>query len=354
MSERPTIKITADDLANVSVAPTSAGGAAAAAPAQTGPKHYGSIHAEPELVGTEELRKRNILLEGWFYLGVAGLTGAIAGWGICEPAFIDGGPHRWGNAWMLPAVVTCICIAFGLAESIVERSLRKALARTALALPIGVVLAFFFELFADLVYAIGLSLARELGARSFHNPMAWIARGIAWTVFGVAGGSIYGLIGQSAKKAKYGILGGMLGAGIGGLIFDPIAMPFGGTGLPSRLIGFALFGLSTGAAVGLIESALKDRWLYVYGGPLAGKQFILYKQTTTIGSSQQCDIYLFKDPTIQPEHALLIAQGNRIHLRAAGPVHVGGQPVQSRVLQSGDLIQLGRYAFRYQERLRAS
>jgi len=354
MSERPTIKITADDLAHVSVAqPATAVPAPALPPAQPGHKHYGSIHAEPEVPATDQ-KKRNILLEGWFYLGVAGFAGAVVGWAICEPGFTDGRPHTWGNSWMVPSVVTAICIGFALAESIVERSLRKALARTALALPLGVILAFFLEIFANLVYAIGLSISAELGAVTHRNPMAWIARGLGWTVFGVAGGSVYGILGQSAKRAKYGILGGILGAGLGGLVFDPISMPFHGSGRLSRVIGFALFGFFTGAAMGLVESALKDRWLYVYGGPLAGKQFILYKPTTSIGSRQQCDIYLFKDASILPDHALLVGQGNRIHLRAAGPVYVAGQPTQSRVLQNGDVIQIGRYAFRYQERLRSS
>jgi hypothetical protein len=35
---------------------------------------------------------------------------------------------------------------------------------------------------------------------------------IAGVVFGVAGGLVYGIVGQSAKKAKYGILCGMEGA----------------------------------------------------------------------------------------------------------------------------------------------
>ena len=80
-------------------------------------------------------------------------------------------------------------------------------------------------------------------------------------------------------------LGLLLGAGLGGIIFDPIAMATKG-GAPSRAVGFALVGIATGVAMGLVESALKDRWLYVTSGPLAGKQFILYKPLTTIGSSQ--------------------------------------------------------------------
>jgi pSer/pThr/pTyr-binding forkhead associated (FHA) protein len=118
-------------------------------------------------------------------------------------------------------------------------------------------------------------------------------------------------------------------------------------------VGFGIFGLATGAMMGLVESALKDRWFYVTAGPLAGKQFILYKPQTTIGSDQRSDIYLFKDSAILPIHASLTSNGSRITLRAAGPVFVSGVPVTNRVLMDGDLVQIGRYTFRYKERARA-
>ncbi|MGC2618200.1 MAG: FHA domain-containing protein, partial [Acidobacteriaceae bacterium] len=138
----------------------------------------------------------------------------------------------------------------------------------------------------------------------------------------------------------------------GGVIFDPISFVSHG-GAVSRAVGFSLLGMATGAAMGLVESALKDRWLYVTAGPLAGKQFILYKPQTTVGSSQSCDIYLFKDSDIQPNHATLLMKGSHIHLQNSGPVYVAGQPVRGlRVLETGNVIQIGRYSFRYQERQR--
>lgn len=171
-------------------------------------------------------------------------------------------------------------------------------------------------------------------------------------VFGAAGGLVYGIIGQSAKKGYYGVLGGVLGAGLGGTLFDPIAILTKG-GAPSRAVGFALVGVATGLGMGLVETALKDRWFYVVAGPLAGKQFILYKSVTTIGSRQQSDIYLFKDPAILPEHAVIQIAGARVQLRANGPVHWAGQTISSRVLQDGDLLQVGRYSFRYKEKRRS-
>jgi hypothetical protein len=345
------LKITADDLARVVVpqeAPNPIGPAST-----TGAKSYGTISDAAEKAPAVAEERGSFLLQGWFYLGVAGLLGALLGWGLCESAFVDGlDARRWGNFWMIPAIVTFMCIGYGVAESLVERSLRKALLRGLLALPLGVVLGFIFEFVANIIYNIALGIAAQAGAQTHHNPAVWIARGIGWAIFGAAGGTVYGIVGQSGKKAKYGIIGGLIGAGIGGMVFDPISIAMHGASL-SRAIGFALFGAATGIAMGWVESALKDRWLYVTSGPLAGKQFILYKTLTTIGGEQKSDIYLFKDSNILPQHAVIAINGSRVQLKALGSTYVTGSPVQTRLLQDGDLIQIGRYAFRYKERHRS-
>ncbi len=340
------IKITLDDLANVEV--NSAVPVTIADKPGTAQKSYGTLTGEQEPLFNEE--RGSLLLQGWFYLGAGGLLGALAGWAISEHGFVDGpNAHRWGNVWILPLVMTFFCISCGVAESIVERSPIKALKRALLALPLGIALGFVFMFAANVIYAIGTQICYEAGVRSFKNPAVWIARGVAWIAFGVGGGVVYGIVGQSSKKLLYGIAGGMIGAGLGGILFDPVAWLTHG-GAASRALGFGLFGLSTGIAMGFVESALKDRWLYVTAGPLAGKQFILYKALTVIGSQQQSDIYLFKDSNILPQHAVIEVAGARVQVRALGDVYVGGQSVKLQVLQSGTILQIGRYAFRYQEK----
>jgi hypothetical protein len=220
-----------------------------------------------------------------------------------------------------------------------------------LSLLLGTLLGFFFFGVANLIFGIGLTILSGAGGLSPKSPALWITRGIAWMGFGVAGGIVYGIVGRSLKKCVFGLLGGVIGAGIGGTIFDPISLATGGGGL-SRGVGMALFGLATGLAIGFVENALKDRWLYVAAGPLAGKQFILYKPVTTVGSEQANDIYLFKDPAILQQHAVIELQGPRAFLRAFGPVFIQGKAVQQVVLQSGDNVQIGRYAFHYQDRER--
>jgi hypothetical protein len=347
-SDKDPIRITFEELQSVSVGEEEARSISTA----PGERTYGNINAVMEDRTVAAPEHGSLFLKGWFYLGLAGLLGAVAGWAICEPWFVDGGPRgTWANTFLVPVMVASLCFAFGIAESVVERSLKKALQRAALALPLGLVFGFMVDILANLIYTIGMVISVQAGATTERNPALWIVRAIGWMVFGVAGGAVYGLVSWAGKKAGYGILGGVIGAGLGGLVFDPITLVTHG-GAPSRAIGFALTGLATGIGMGVIESALKHRWLYVTAGPLAGKQFILYKPVTTIGSDQGCDIYLFKDATILPRHALLEQRGHRLQLTAIGEVSIAGVSVHQQVLQSGAGLRIGRYGFRYQEKLR--
>lgn len=356
--DKPALKITLEDLAKVEVRGEAAGGAMS--PVAAGARQYGTIApagAEPA-AATEE--KSSIFLQGWFYLGVAGLLGAVVGWAIDEPFIHDG--LRNGLQSMLPIllvvplVLIFMCLALSIAESIVERSLHKALLRAALSFPLGLVFAVIFMIAGGLVYQIGMEVCAYMGIdirtiEAHRNPAVWIARALAWMVFAAAAGVVYGLVDRSVKKGVYGVIGAVIGGGIGGLLFDPIDIVTHSAGL-SRAIGFGLIGLAAGVAIGIVESALKDRWLYVAAGPLAGKQFILYKPITTIGSSQKCDIYLFKDNSILPQHGAIEMRGAQTFLRSDGPIFISGQPARMRALESGDLIQIGRYAFHFRERHR--
>ena len=356
MNEDPNkIRITSDDLESVHVDPPWPGFAAPPnVTSDSGPRQWGSISgAAPGAIGASVAGASggNFFLQSWVYLGIAGLIGAFLTWALCEPAYVDGPDNpRWVKHLLLPILVAAICVGFAAAESIVERSAQKAVMRGLVALVLSALLGFIFDFFASVIYSFGLrTVAQSVADFSPSHPAWWLVRACAWMVFGVTGGIVYGIAGQSGKKCLYGVLGGMLGAGVGGLLFDPIALITHGGG-PSRCIGMIVFGASTGVAIGLVESALKNRWLYVSGGPLAGKQFILYKPLTRLGSQQANDIYLFKDLSIAPTHATIELRGPHATLVATGQTFVGGQPITQRVLRSGDLIQIGRYTFQYQEK----
>ena len=346
------IRITAEDIARAHVNAPATPTPPPPPPPTLGPRQWGSVSsvAGPASGMANAGGAAGFFLQAWVYLSVAGLFGAFAAWAICEPAFDDTGHVRWGNIIILPLLITAICLAFAAAESVVERSAQKGLIRGAIALPLAIVLGFDFSFLANLLYRMGLKLILQNGGSlAPNNPAGWIVRAIAWMFFGITAGIVYGIAGQSWKKCLYGVGGGMLGAGLGGLFFDPISLLTGGAGA-SRCLGMMIFGASTGLAIGLVETALKDRWLYVSGGPLAGKQFILYKPVTQLGSQQSNEIYLFKDPSIAPVHARIELRGGQAVLIAIGPSFVSGQPVTQRMLRSGDLIQIGRYAFQFHEK----
>ena len=357
--DKPTLKITLEDLAKVELPAQAPVGTMVAT--ATGEKKYGNIATPGDGPVAVAEEKGSIFLQGWFYLGAAGLVGALVGWGIGEPFFKEGVGARTlsgflGVLLIVPLVLTFMSVSFSLAESIVERSARKAIQRSALSIPLGLVFSLLFMVAGGLVYSIGLEFCAAMGVdirslAGYKNPATWIARSFAWMVFAAAAGVVYGFVDRSVRKGRYGVIGAIIGGGIGGLAFNPISAA-AGSGAPSRAIGFALIGLATGAAIGIVESALKDRWLYVASGPLAGKQFILYKPLTTIGSSQACDIYLFKDTSILPQHGTIELRGAQTFLRSDGPIFVSGAPARNRALQSGDLLQIGRYAFHFRERQR--
>jgi hypothetical protein len=151
--DKPTLKITLEDLAAVELpAQIPAGNMAATA---AGGKQYGNIAvpADGPAVATEE--KGHIFLKGWFYLGLAGLLGSLVGWGICEPFFSEAAGRRsWFSFFTLPVIVMLTCLGLGVAESIVERSGKKALIRGLLALALGAVFGIIFYIGAEFIFAI--------------------------------------------------------------------------------------------------------------------------------------------------------------------------------------------------------
>ena len=282
--------------------------------------------------------------------------GALAGWGICEPFFVDSHTRNPAgrNFLILPLVVMFTCLGLGVAESIVERSAKKALIRGLLGLALGLVFGFIFDWIANHVlrHRHGNHSLRWASQTSKESRRSGWFAALPGPYSVLPAGIVYGLVDRSGTKTKYGIFGGLIGAGLGGMVFDPISFLTSTGGASAALLVLRLLGLATGVAIGIVESALKDRWLYVASGPLAGKQFILYKPITTIGSSQSSDIYLFKDTSILPQHGVIELRGAQTFIRSDGPVFVSGAPARNRALQSGDLIQIGRYAFHFRERQR--
>ena len=153
-----------------------------------------------------------------------------------------------------------------------------------------------------------------------------------------------------------------LGGFLGGLLFDPISLIFGGilasltgevSGWLSRMVGMSVLGLCTGAAIGMVEEALKEDWLTIVAGPLKGKQFIIYRSSAIIGSSPKADICLVKDPQVAAEHARIDRDRNRCVLLdlSAGQTAVNDQLVARKQIRDGDYVTIGQTVLRYETRV---
>jgi pSer/pThr/pTyr-binding forkhead associated (FHA) protein len=108
-----------------------------------------------------------------------------------------------------------------------------------------------------------------------------------------------------------------------------------------------------GLGTGVIENVAKTGWMKVVGGLLTGKQFILYKNPTAIGSSPQCEIYLFKDPAVGPQHAAIQQLPVGYELQDLGTstgTFLNGNRVTRSRLRNNDRIQIGSTVFLFQEK----
>ncbi len=119
------------------------------------------------------------------------------------------------------------------------------------------------------------------------------------------------------------------------------------------MVGLAVVGLSVGLMIGLVELLARDAWLRMVAGPLAGKEFLIFKNTMVVGASPRSDIYLFNDTGVAPSHATIRATGDLYEIEATSdvyPVTINGRAVTRSRLRHGDQIGLGRTVFVFQRK----
>ncbi len=221
----------------------------------------------------------------------------------------------------------------------------RAIVRAAIGLAVGVLLAAAAGSLASVLFERLQQTDDPGGARLY------VLRMLSWGVFGLGIGLAGGLAERSSRKTVNGVIGGLVGGAIGGLLFHWVGLHVD-EAAEARLLGLTLVGVSVGAAIGLVEGARRHAWVRVIAGGLAGKEFILYHEVTTIGSAPKCQITLIKDPQALPFHAEIAVIGGRRTLAPidGAPLLVNGAAVRSRMLRSGDQIQVGSTTLLYEDR----
>jgi hypothetical protein len=274
-----------------------------------------------------------------------------------NPVDIDGLGRRNDLMGFLlfPAAAALIGLTIGAADGVVSGAWSRARLCGAVGFVCGLLAGVVASVPSDLVYALGSSLAWSvasaeesgLGTRGFIVQM--MGRSLAWAIVGVAAGLGQGVAMRSSRLVVNGAIGGAVGALIGGLAFDPLdyvvglVAPTGGAEI-SRCAGMACVGAGAGMMIGLVELVARESWIRVLTGPLAGKEFVLYRDPTWIGSSPKNEIYLFKDAQVAPRHASIRRVGESYELEDGGSpsgTTVAGHRISRRRLRDRDRIQIG-------------
>jgi hypothetical protein len=241
-----------------------------------------------------------------------------------------------------------IALCLGVAEPVTDRNLAGVIVNGSVAAAMGLLGGVVVSLFVDRLFLSlgGRVVAGELDARQV------LARTVTWGVMGLFLTIGTGLVMRSVKKFLIGLAGGLIGGLIGGAIYDPVGLYTGHPEL-GKLAALMAIGLVAGLATGLIENAAKSGWVRVISGLIAGKQFILYRNPTFIGSGPDCQIYLFKDDKVGRRHAAihLVPGGFELEdLPLGAPTVVNGRPTKRARLRHGDRISIGATTFLFQEK----
>ena len=260
--------------------------------------------------------------------------------------------HSVMNALSFGLSGMLLAACLGIAEPLTERNMPKLVRNGALGAMLGLIGGVGVSLFVDKLY-------RAVGGGASENPEQFaasdvLARACAWGVLGLFLAAGPGLLMGNFKKILIGLAGGLIGGAIGGALFDPVNALAGPD--ISRLVALCTIGMVTGLGTGLIESVTKAGWLKVTAGLIAGKQFILYRNPTYIGSGPECQIYLFRDPFVGRRHAALHLIRGGIELEdlpLGQSTLVNGKPVDRTRLRHGDHIAIGTTTFLFQEKDRS-
>lgn len=302
-----------------------------------------------------------VIFANWFYLAVCGGMGGFVGWLILEPFFDDNEVLEGidvAGILLFPVTAAFIGLFLGAAEGLICRNGLRALKSSVIGLGVGFLGGLVALIPTGILFAIISAIALNMmddpmpGEVLMPSGMALLVlmmgRAVAWSLASIPAGIGQGIALKEKKVILNGLVGALLGGLLGGLLFDPISlvlMSEDGQATYSRAVGLTTIGIFVGLFIGLVEGWTKTAWVLMQKGPLAGKQFIIYKDTTVLGSSPKADIYLFKDDAIEPRHALIINRGGRFEIEDCSTpdgTYINGIPITQTTLSDKDQIVLGK------------
>ena len=246
------------------------------------------------------------------------------------------------NALILgPLPGVCIGFAIGSTEGLIaSRSLRRLLRGGMVGAGLGAVGGLVGLVVGEFIFSLA-------------GSGVW-PRALGWAVFGMLVGASDGFAQRMPAKIRYGLLGGLLGGLVGGSTFELLRVLLGmGTNRAAGLawgsaIGLIILGACIGALVGLVESLLRQSFLFFITGRLEGQTRTLdSSRPHTLGSDTSATVVLPNDPTVEPIHAEVTWNENGFSVAPReGTVIVKREGREKTLtnpllLKPGDRIQLG-------------
>jgi pSer/pThr/pTyr-binding forkhead associated (FHA) protein len=293
---------------------------------------------------------------------VAGAAGGFVAWMIVEPFdYLTGDTERWVN-WTALAIFgaimgLCIGVAIGAAEGLSTGSRKQLQRALAVGAGVGLVGGMIGFYYGQIAYGRLLPAGNEGGAilGFFAFLRRVIARSIGWALAGLFIGLAQGVATGSTRKMRHGAIGGGIGGAMGGCLFQLIDDILGLGGWMSRLIGMTVTGAAIGFFIGLVAHVMKQAWVRVLRGHNEGREYVLDKPVNSLGRDELCDVGVFGDPSVAPQHAAIKRAASGGYLiedmgAASSGTLVNGQRVTSQGLADGDLIQLGGVRIEFHEK----
>jgi len=202
-----------------------------------------------------------------------------------------------------------------------------------------------------------------IGMFGNHLLVTMPARGLGWSLLGMAIGMSEGFAARSLGKFSYGTLGGAIGGFVGGALFELFyaearSAP-GGTDYFWSAMGLVILGACIGSLSALVQAAFQPASVRVLRGWQEGREYPLEKPANLLGRAEHADIALFRDMKIEKQHAYIRRVKEQYVLvnngAPAAQTLVNEQPIAVSIgLNDGDRIQLGNVVLRFQLRAAAN
>ena len=143
-----------------------------------------------------------------------------------------------------------------------------------------------------------------------------VARGLGWTVLGVAIGMSEGIAARSLGKFSYGTVGGAIGGFFGGCMFGlfyyiAVHAQAGGLAIGPTPCGLVILGACIGSLSALVQGVFQPASVQVLRGWQEGREYPLEKPAILLGRDEHADIALFRDMKVEKKHAFIKRVGHR-------------------------------------------